>query len=121
MPRSRWATPVFVVVVVLSLVVLFLPRAPAGPSIPQFDKIVHAGLFGVLAASTRWRFGRGLTAVLGYAGLSEVLQAVLPIARDGDPLDALADSVGAVLAWLAMSRAVRGSSVDPGPAARVVG
>ena len=117
MSRSRWAGRVFAAVVVLSLVVLFTPRAPSGPGLPQFDKLVHAVLFAALAASTRWRFGRGLALVLGYAVLSEVLQAFLPIDRDGDPLDAFADSAGAALGWLA----VRSRAAVVERAARVCG
>ena len=63
---------------------------------------MHATLFAVLAATTRARFGRGLPLVLAYAVVSEVLQAVLPISRDGDVLDAAADAAGALLGWWAV-------------------
>ena len=82
--------------------------APAPRDLPQahpgglrgIDKVVHVLLFCALAASTRWRWRRGLWVVSAYAVVSEVLQATLPIHRDGDPFDALADSAGAVLGWL---------------------
>ena len=66
---------------------------------PGLDKVIHAALFALLAVTTRRRYGRGLGLVLGYAGLSEVLQAVLPIHRDGDVLDFLADSACALAGW----------------------
>ena len=124
MPASRWATPAFVAVVLVSLVVLFLPHAPAGPPVPDFDKLVHAALFGALAATTRWRFGArrgGLAAVVVYACVSEVLQAVLPIARDGDPFDALADSAGALIGWVVVGRRLSGDRDERAEAARVIG
>jgi VanZ family protein len=65
---------------------------------------VHAGLFAALAVTTRLRFGRGLWAVVAYAAVSEVLQAVLPISRDGDVLDAAADVAGALLGWWLLAR-----------------
>ena len=90
--------------VLVSLVVLFSPSTPSVGGIVGLDKVVHASLFGALAACTSWRFGRGLVLVLGYAVVSEVLQATLPIARTGDPLDAIADGAGAALGWLLTSR-----------------
>ena len=109
---TRLATVAFTAVVVLSLVVLFVPRAPAGPPIPEFDKLVHSGLFLLLAATTRWRFGPRLTLlalVIAYAALSEVVQAELLPMRSGDVLDALADTGGALLGWPLVSRLLRRS------------
>ena len=74
---------------------------------PEFDKVVHGGLFLLLAVSTRWRFGPrlGLLApVAAYAVLSEIVQAVLLPDRSGDPFDALADTTGALLGWLLARR-----------------
>ena len=82
---------------------LFVPRAPTPPPVPEFDKVVHGGLFLLLAVTTRWRFGPrlGLLAtVAAYAVLSEIVQAVLLPDRSGDPFDALADTTGALLGWL---------------------
>ena len=82
---------------------LFVPRAPAPPPVPEFDKLVHGGLFLLLAVTTRWRFGPrlGLLAtVAAYGVLSEIVQAVLLPDRSGDPFDALADATGALLGWL---------------------
>ncbi len=90
----------FPVAVLVSLVVLFAPTAPGDGGVEGLDKVVHALLFALLAACTRWRFGRGLLAVLAYAVVSELLQDVLPIARDGNVADALADGMGAVAGWV---------------------
>ena len=87
-----------------SLVVLFSPSTPSDGGIYGVDKLVHATLFAALAATTRARFGRGLLLVLLYAPASEVLQAVLPIHRDGNVPDALADVTGALVGWWAVTR-----------------
>ena len=99
---ERWASPAFGAAVALSLVVLFAPHAPSEHAIPHLDKVVHASLFALLAATTRWRFGSRawlLSAVLAYGGLSEVIQDLALPSRDGDVRDALADAVGALLGW----------------------
>ena len=101
--RERCATPAFVAVVLLSLVVLFAPDAPSEHAIPNVDKVVHATLFLLLAATTWWRFdGRlaALASVVGYGGLSEVIQSVALPSRDGDVRDVLADAPGALLGWV---------------------
>lgn len=70
---------------------------------PEFDKLVHGGLFLLLAVTTRWRFGPRLcllATVAAYGVLSEIVQAVLLPDRSGDPFDALADTTGALLGWL---------------------
>lgn len=89
-------------VALVSLYVLFWPRpaGPAGP--PGADKIVHAVLFALLAATSRWRLGPGarvLAGVAAYAALSELVQAVALPERGGDLLDLLADLLGAALGW----------------------
>ena len=98
---SVWSrrTP-FALVVLLSLWMLFSPGStvPSGPA--YSDKVVHALLFAALAA-TGLRAGLRpaplLVVLVAYAGASEVLQAVLPIHRDGDVADAAADVIGAAL------------------------
>ncbi len=106
--RLRTAGP-FAAVVVASLFVLFNP-ASATPTVwPGLDKLVHLTLFAALALTGR-RAGLppvGLAAgLVGYAGASEVLQGLLPIGRDADPLDAVVDVVG-VAAGLLIDRRVR--------------
>jgi VanZ family protein len=107
---DRRATVAFVAVVLLSLVVLFAPRAPSEHAIPNLDKVVHAALFALLAATTWWRFAAhraGLVAVLIYGAASEVIQWRALAHRDGDIRDAAADAAGAILGWYALSRHAR--------------
>jgi VanZ family protein len=104
---DRRATYAFVAVVLLSLVVLFWPRTPSEQAIPNLDKLVHATLFALLAATTWWRFAAhrfGLVAVLAYGALSEVIQSVVLSSRDGDVRDFCADAAGALLGWLLAKR-----------------
>ena len=107
---DRRATAAFVVVVLVSLVVLFSPRAPSEQTIPNLDKVVHAALFALLAATTWWRFAArraGLVGVLGYGAVSELVQWAGLAHRDGDVRDFLADAAGALLGWLLVSRRAR--------------
>ena len=92
--------------------VLFSPGSDT-PSVDFSDKIVHATMFAALALTGALAGVpmRALAAALVvYAGLSEVLQAVLPIDRDGDWHDALADVIGVAiglliaLSWLRFRR-----------------
>lgn len=99
---DRRATAAFVTVLLLSLVVLFSPRTPSEQGIPHLDKVVHATLFALLAATTWWRFPAhrlGLLAVLVYAGLSEVVQATVVTSRDGDVRDFSANVLGVLVGW----------------------
>jgi hypothetical protein len=96
---SRWEAYPFGGVLLLSAVSFFTP----GPDLPQgpavSDKVEHAAIFVALALTGRFagiRPARLLVGLLGYAVLSEVLQAVLPIHRDGDWRDAVADGIGVV-------------------------
>jgi uncharacterized membrane protein HdeD (DUF308 family) len=105
---ARWAGPGFVVVLLASLYVLFWPDpAGGGVGMPGADKAVHVVLFGLLAATARVRFGAApavLAAVLAYAAVSEVAQALLLSRRSGDLWDLVADVVGAVAGWLLARR-----------------
>ena len=68
---------------------------------------MHAGLFALLVVTARLRLGPRrwvLAAVLGYAAVSEVVQAALLSRRSGDLLDLVADVAGALLAWAVLSR-----------------
>jgi VanZ family protein len=92
--------------------VLFSPGSDT-PHVAISDKLVHATLFaalaltGVLAGVPAVALASALVA---YAGISEVLQARLPINRDGDWHDALADTIGVAiglllaLVWLRIRR-----------------
>ena len=90
---------------------LFWPDpAGGGVEITGADKVVHALLFGLLALTARAAFGPAravLAAVLTYATVSELVQALLLSRRSGDLWDLLADVVGALLGWLAAARLLR--------------
>ena len=93
--------------VVLSVIILFAPRAPSEHVIPHLDKLVHASLFLALAATTRWRFGPrrwALLTVVAYGIGSELIQWQFLVHRDGDWRDAAADTAGALLGWLVARR-----------------
>lgn len=94
----------------VSLYVLFTPRAGGEALFPYADKVVHLALFAALAATTRWRFGVGLWAVAAYAVLSEVVQGVLLTTRSGDGYDVVADLLGVALGWLLAGRVPGGPS-----------
>ena len=107
---------------------------PPGPYFPHRDKVFHALQFGLMgylyarAAVLTWShrprrallFGFAVTAAMGL--LDELHQAFVP-GRDGDPLDWLADVLGAAAGgWLygKLGRAWRrrlggsGSAAPPG-------
>jgi hypothetical protein len=108
--RGPLARGACVVVVLVSLVVLFTPSsgvpfAPAG-----IDKVVHAGLFALLALTGRWAGARpGPLAVLLvlYAALSEVVQQVTHLNRTGSVADWLADIAGLLLGLAIWARLAR--------------
>jgi VanZ family protein len=90
----------FAAVVLLSVVVLFTPSSRTPTLLPGLDKVVHLGLFATLALTGRLaglpRAGLAL-GLAAYAGMSEVLQALLPLGRTADVRDAAADLVGVAL------------------------
>ncbi len=108
----------FAVAVLVSLAVLFAPAGNVPDAPPGVDKVVHLLLFGALAATGRWAgiravvLGAGLAA---YAALSEVLQAVTPLARSGSLGDLAAGVVGIALglgAWALGERPGRGRTLS---------
>ncbi|HEY9476559.1 MAG TPA: VanZ family protein [Mycobacteriales bacterium] len=83
--------------VLLSLVVLFAPGSDVPGAPPGVDKIVHFGLFALLALTGRLAGVRVVPLGVGllcYAVASEFIQAYAPISRDGGLADAIADTVG---------------------------
>lgn len=93
---------VFALVFAASLWVLFSPGSDT-PHVTISDKLVHTTMFAALALTgvlARVPVVGLAPALVAYAGLSEVLQAVLPIDRDGDWHDALADTIGVVIGLL---------------------
>jgi VanZ family protein len=95
----------FGIVCAVSLWVLFSPGSDT-PSVDVNDKLVHGALFAALALTGRLAgvpLGGLVAGLVVYAGASEVLQAVLPIDRDGDWHDALADVVGTAVGLVAFA------------------
>jgi len=107
--RPQLARTVFALLIGISLAMFLTP----GDDVPQGgpnDKVVHALIFVALAVAGRWaqvpwlRLGLVLAA---YAAVTEILQAVLPINRDGNVLDFLADAVGIGIGLLLSLTATR--------------
>jgi VanZ family protein len=98
------------VVVLVSLVVLFAPSSDVPVAPPGVDKLVHAGLFALLAFTGRWAGARlrPLAVLLAlYAAVSEVVQEVTPLNRTGSVADWLADAAGLLLGlaiWATLTR-----------------
>ena len=111
--RGAVSRTAFALALLVSLVVLFAPGDDVPSAPPGVDKVVHLVVFAALAVTGRWAGVRpGPLALLlaAYAGLSEVLQAVSPLARSGSPADLLADLAGIGLgtaAWSAVLRSRR--------------
>jgi VanZ family protein len=110
-PRLLTGPLPFVLVVLVSVVVLFSPASATPSGLPPgVDKITHLVLFAALAWTGRRAglpVGGLAVGLVAYAVASEVLQAVLPFGRDADPLDAVADVVGAALGLIATRRPAR--------------
>ena len=105
-PGGGLSRGAFAAAVLVSLVVLFAPAGDVPAALPGVDKVVHLVLFGVLAVTGRWAGVRlRVLAVLlaVYAGVSEVLQAVTPLARSGS----IADLAGIALGTAGWELAVR--------------
>lgn len=98
----------FAVVVLISLVVLFTPTSGVPTTPPGTDKAIHLVLFAALGATgvlARCRTRPLLLGLACYAGISEVVQAVLPLGRSGGVLDAGVDLLGGAGGWWAARRA----------------
>ncbi|MGI9092958.1 MAG: VanZ family protein [Mycobacteriales bacterium] len=113
----RWLP--FCAAVVVSTLLIYAPGSHVPSSPHNADKLVHAAMFLVLALTGAWAriprrwLGIGLVC---YAAISEVLQAMLPIHRDGDWHDWLADSIGVVIGLLLAAWLIRRGAA-PQPAA----
>jgi hypothetical protein len=107
--RPQLARTVFALLLGISLAMFLTP----GDDVPQHgpnDKVVHALIFVALAVAGRWAGVRWVALGLGlaaYAGVTEILQAVLPIHRDGNVPDFLADVVGIGIGLLLSFTAMR--------------
>lgn len=80
-----------------------MPGADLPPMPRNIDKIEHALAFFVLAASAVQLFSPGRALLGAAAGLVlmgvgiEFAQAAFTVDRSGDPMDALADTIGVLL------------------------
>ncbi len=109
---GRWLTPARYrwLAVAWAVIVLALLAVPS-QSIPdttviKFDKVIHAVLFGAGAGLALrgwprlpWRV---LFVLILFSPLTEVWQAVLPIGREPDLYDVVADWIGVFVVWLAL-------------------
>jgi VanZ family protein len=114
--QRRAGRTAFAAVGLISLVVLFSPASDVPGGIALNDKLVHFLLFASLATTGRLAGLAPLPLALGltvYAGLSEVLQSVLPLNRQGDLRDALADVLGMLTGLVAVFIARRNRRVEP--------
>jgi len=99
--------------VAVQLVVLYVPRAPVGPPVGGFDKLVHLSIFAApafaaLVVGIRARWALGILAL--HAPISELIQHFVLPHRSGDVFDVLADLSGILigaLAYLVWSRRQR--------------
>jgi hypothetical protein len=118
--RPLLARTVFALLLGISLALFLTP----GDDVPQGgpnDKVVHALIFVALALAGRWAQVPWLALGIGlasYAALSEILQATLPINRDGNVPDFLADSGGIGLGLLLGLTATRLASRARPPRSR---
>ena len=97
----RWA---FGIALAVQLMVLYTPRAPAGPPVNGFDKVIHlsifaAPVFAALMVGIRARWVLVLLAL--HAPISELFQHFALAHRSGDVSDAIADLGGVLIGALA--------------------
>jgi VanZ family protein len=91
--------------IVLLFYVCLTPQPPPGPDVPFADKWEHFTAYGLLMAwfcqlalpRSRWRLA---LAFIAMGGLIEGLQALGGV-RSAEWADALANTVGVALGWLA--------------------
>lgn len=113
-PLLRWLAALAWAALIFAQSSLSDPPGSGLLDLPHGDKIAHAVSFGVLAGLLTWASGRplpGATLATLYGAGDELHQRLTP-GRSPDPLDLLADGVGAALGALAVafltSRARRG-------------
>lgn len=92
----------FALSLLVSLVVLFAPGSDVPGAPPGVDKLVHLGLFALLALTGRWASLRPVplvVALVGYGAVSELVQDLAPIGRNGGLGDLAADAAGVAVVW----------------------
>ena len=104
-PSVLWA---FVILKLLLTSTTKLPRFPILLSIPHFDKVVHAILFGIWMTSLMWASVKQFNSLNGWKvslalvfllGIStEVIQQFALVTRQGSIGDFTADVAGGLLA-----------------------
>jgi hypothetical protein len=104
--RPRLARAAFAAASVVQLAVLYWPRTISPTTGIALDKPVHAAIFGAVVW-TGARIGLPLLPLVGlsllHAVVSELLQHAVLSGRSGDPLDALADAAGVMIAAFALT------------------
>jgi len=109
----RWwlAAAVFWTLLIMAACWLTLPifggggGDESGARIPHFDKIIHASMFAVFGVlwlrviPGKWRFLAVVLAGTAFAAVTEVVQNLPIIARDGEWADGLADVAGVLIAF----------------------
>ncbi len=133
-PLSQALTVLATAAVLVHLVGLYRTAGPPSPSwFPQADKVEHVVGFGapvfLILVARQWsgravgrpltgRFAGVVVAIFGlHAVVSELIQHFFYVSRTGDPLDAVADSLGvalgSTLAWRVSQRRSEHSGSRP--------
>lgn len=110
----RWGA--FALAVAIQLVVLYSPESGGTPPFPHADKVVHVGVFAIVAVTgvlARLRPVPLGAVLVAHAVISEVVQAVVLPGRSGSPWDAVADVLGAALGLLLAASWTRGPHRQP--------
>lgn len=110
----RWTA--FGLAVAIHLVVLYSPDSGGTPPFAHADKVVHVGVFAIVAVTgvlARLRPVPLGAVLVAHAVTSEVVQAIVLPGRSGNPWDAVADIVGAALGLLLAASWTRGPHRQP--------
>lgn len=97
---------------VACLVIVWLSLAPtqAMPGVSVQDKFEHAGAYMALTLLGAWAFPHRLTrlasGLFAFGVGVEILQSMMGLGRQGDPADALANTVG-IAGGLLLTLAIR--------------
>ncbi len=108
-PPVRWLT--FVVACLVMVYGLYAPTEPRLPvGFTYIDKLGHLGVFFLVAVTGRWvgiRWQVLAPLLVAQAVVSEIVQALFEVGRDGDVWDSVADLIGTALGlggWEAVQR-----------------
>lgn len=92
--------------------IAWLSLAPSQvlPGVTLWDKVEHTGAYMALTLLGAWAFPHRLawlaTGLFGFGVGLEILQSMMGLGRQGDPADALANTVG-IAAGLLLTLAIR--------------